>query len=98
MKAFHTDIETEAGFRLRLTGSHKPGDLHVDWEIHPYTGSELDDEPSLTGSVKWDGCSNWDTGNTMLHACDREQLAFYGEAMAVCWSLTKQQLGVKFIA
>lgn len=50
-----------------------------------------DAEIYLSGSVKWDGCSNWnfdeqDRG-TMLHACSRRHLTNMGEVMARCWDI-----------
>lgn len=38
----------------------------------------------LTGTVKWDGCSDWTTDEG-FHACTRGQLVAIGEAMARCW-------------
>lgn len=51
-------------------------------------------EPYLSGSVKWDGCSNWsfdeqDKG-VALHGCSREDLLRLGEVMARCWDLTAE--------
>lgn len=45
-------------------------------------------EVYLSGSIKWDGCSNWkfdEQDRCMLHACDREGLLRYGLVMALCW-------------
>lgn len=43
------------------------------------------------GSVKWDGCSNWqfNTHECMLHACDRKRLEALGDILAKCWDATK---------
>jgi len=39
------------------------------------------------GSIKWDGCSNWqfDDGGSMLHFCSRDQLLNVGKILAACW-------------
>jgi hypothetical protein len=45
-------------------------------------------EAYLSGSVKWDGCSNWhfdEQDRCMLHGCSREHLVRFGEMMAFCW-------------
>lgn len=42
-------------------------------------------ETELTGSVKWDGCSNWDNGDDMLHGCNRQHLIDLGLLLAACW-------------
>lgn len=47
----------------------------------------------ISGSVKWDGCSNWDfielsERKTMIHGCSREDLSNIGEVLAACWDLT----------
>lgn len=50
-------------------------------------------EVYLSGSVKWDGCSNWhfdEQDRCMLHACSREGLLRLGEVMALCWDWTAE--------
>lgn len=56
--------------------------------------STEESEPYISGSVKWDGCSNWkfdeqDRG-TMLHGCCRKDVLRYGQILAACWDLTAQ--------
>ena len=47
-------------------------------------------EPFITGSVKWDGCSNWTvTDGGYFHECDRRGLARIGTILANCWDLTR---------
>lgn len=49
-----------------------------------------DSEPFISGSVKWDGCSNWnmqDGGH--FHECSRAGLARIGAILATCWDMTK---------
>lgn len=46
----------------------------------------------IVGSVKWDGCSNWDFDpndeRVMLHGCSRSDLERIGQILAICWDLT----------
>ena len=47
-----------------------------------------DAEVYAHGTVKWDGCSNWqidEAERICLHGCSREDLLALGEAMARCW-------------
>ena len=47
----------------------------------------------LSGSVKWDGCSNWhfdEQDRCMLHGCSRDDLLNLGEIMAACWDITEE--------
>ena len=46
-------------------------------------------EPQFTGSVKWDGCSNWHF-NEVYHGCSRENLLNLGNIFTVCWDWTKE--------
>ena len=52
-----------------------------------------DGEPEMSGGVKWDGCSNWETSSEcMLHRCDRDGLLKLGQIMARCWEWTSNNL------
>ena len=47
-------------------------------------------EVFVYGSVKWDGCSNWEFNQeTALHGCTRDDLVNLGEILAQCWDMTK---------
>lgn len=42
----------------------------------------------LSGTVKWDNCSNWSFNvmeSGMMHSCDRNGLQRVGDVMAYCW-------------
>lgn len=81
-----------------IVGLSHPGEVPV------YHGSDPSDEMSTTenideaspfahGSVKWDGCSNWDFDElqrVMLHFCERASLIHLGEILATCWDMTKE--------
>jgi hypothetical protein len=51
-------------------------------------------EVYISGSVRFDGCSNWmfDESNrgTNLHFCSREEFAEISELMARCWDWAKE--------
>jgi hypothetical protein len=85
----------------------EPSTYHVDFKIYEIVGV-FDDgqrdfsgetdikeaEVFLSGSVKWDGCSNWtfdeqDRG-VMIHGCDKNDLLRIGKIMAECWEWTKE--------
>ena len=45
------------------------------------------------GSVKWDGCSNWEFDiqkDCMIHACDRDRLERIGTILVRCWEMTAE--------
>ena len=44
-----------------------------------------------SGSVKWDGCSNWrfdEQDRVMLHGCNKDHLLNLGKILAECWEMT----------
>lgn len=46
-----------------------------------------------SGSVKWDGCSNWHfdiTDDCMLHSCSREDLERISAVLVRCWDMTTE--------
>lgn len=49
-------------------------------------------EPMFKGSVKWDGCSNWDFSfqeMNMFHGCSKTDLINLGLILGEAWSMTK---------
>lgn len=55
----------------------------------PDTVDSLDRaEIYLSGTIKWDGCSNWDfdgSGGCALHFCTRDDLMRISMVMVYCW-------------
>lgn len=51
-------------------------------------------EVVVSGSVKWDGCSNWDfhTDECMAHFCDRKGLTDFGELLGRLWDLAADKV------
>lgn len=49
-------------------------------------------EVTVTGFVKWDGCSNWDfkTSECMMHFCEREQMVQLGELLGRLYDMTAE--------
>ena len=80
----------DIGFDVEAT----PHEHHVE-----YVAFENDESagkiPYLHGSVKWDGCSNWDFDelrDCMLHGCGRRDLLRFSNLLVRCWDLTKDLL------
>jgi hypothetical protein len=49
-------------------------------------------EPMLRGSVKWDGCSNWDFSlqeMNLFHGCSKKDLVNIGLILGEAWDMTK---------
>lgn len=69
-------------------------DMCVFWNIYDYS-VKFDifyyyEDPSqsvISGSIKWDGCSNWHADP--LHTCEREGLEKVTKAMLWCWDFTR---------
>lgn len=58
-----------------------------------------DSETYISGSVKWDGCSNWNIDENergMLHGCCRQDIQRIGDIMAQCWDWTAQLISDKW--
>ncbi len=51
-------------------------------------------EVLISGSVKWDGCSNWTLGveDCMTHFCGRSELVGLGELLARLWDLAAEKV------
>lgn len=46
------------------------------------------------GSVKWDGCFNWETiPNRMMHSCDPDMMDAFVGALKKCWDVAAEMLG-----
>lgn len=62
-----------------------------------YEGEETkwviaDEQPILNGSVKWDGCSNWDylTNECMAHYCGVSGVKRFGDMQVHLYALAAQ--------
>lgn len=63
---------------------------------HPSPVETMDEaEPYFHGSVKWDGCSNWnfdEQERCMLHGCSKSDIVNLGLILGECWEWTKELL------
>lgn len=58
------------------------------------TDSVDDAVPVASGSTKWDGCSNWTTGESvMAHFDNAEQLDTFGRGLARVYQLALEAVG-----
>lgn len=56
-------------------------------EPESFDGASLDEmDPTLRGSVKWDGCSNWDfqPDNVLVHFCEPEDVQKLADVVKAC--------------
>ncbi len=54
-----------------------------------------DADTFLRGSIKWDGCSNWefpDTSNCMLHFCGQNDATSIGRLMTRMYEITAEKM------
>lgn len=65
-----------------------------DSPYHPDPVETIEEaEAYISGSVKWDGCSNWFFRDDCYHFCghdEAEDMINVGKIMAECWKMTKQ--------
>jgi hypothetical protein len=98
-------------YQITGAGTGEPGDprwygdntndpsLPFETEHSPPLGwGDFRVKPYLTGSVKWDGCSNWDfpdlrENNTLLHFCGRRAALAVGVLLDRCYTLAKELMG-----
>lgn len=66
---------------------HDVKEHHIDFRILEST----DGEPHLTlsGYIKFDGCSHWDTGDSLLHLCGVEAVEDFYAALKQCFKIAK---------
>lgn len=53
-------------------------------------------KPLITGYVKWDGCSNWNFGDDMMHFCFKESAVMIGTMLGRCYDIAKKEMGEDF--
>lgn len=72
-------------FSAKLVSSHS----HVlQYEVYEYDSGEVIAE----GSIKFDGCSNWDfkTDDTLIHFCGMSDLSEFYHSMEACYGHAKR--------
>jgi hypothetical protein len=89
------------GFKVTVQGFTASDDpvgakcVLADFTIgQPFMG---DDGLSASGTLRWDGCINWnDGGGTMNHFCHVEHLVGWAEAMRCVWVLGAEVIDGEF--
>ncbi len=58
-----------------------PASCVVDYSVYEGSGYTASLDPLFVGSIKWDGCSNWDFphGHYPLHFCSKESAISFGK-------------------
>lgn len=69
-------------------------DGNVVLQDHCQNVEDIDEcTPIVEGSVKWDGCSDWNFRNDVyIHFCTREGCLGIGQALAYCWDWAEKNL------
>lgn len=60
-----------------------------------YTRDPAEAVVFMDGSIKWDGCSNWDfpdVKNCLLHFCGKWHAESLGRLMAKCYEITERRM------
>jgi hypothetical protein len=74
----------------------KTSDKNLDTPLYGEDFTEGIDgiDTVISGSVKWDGCSNWSFDETarghMTHGCSKEDILSIGLILGECWEWTKE--------
>ena len=60
----------------------------ISYQIEDYKEAQI----AFEGTVKWDGCSNWDlqVEDCMFHGCCKEHLVNIGLILGEAWTWTKE--------
>lgn len=49
---------------------------YAEYEIWIKPDLEQEEKPDITGSIKWDGCMNWQTNpDCMAHFCEKDDIS-----------------------
>lgn len=82
------DIYMIAGYDFDVSADgaiyfHQKGKATSPHHVNDIENAEV----FITGSVKWDGCSNWTMQSNYFHACSRAELARIGEVLGRCFDM-----------
>lgn len=69
-----------------IAGITTDGELLFGEEFKP----ERPEYPNIDGSIKWDGCSNWDfnTDECMMHFCGKGGVEEFGKLLIKLYDMT----------
>jgi hypothetical protein len=79
-----------------LARLYKPYKTSVEFAVFLNNSlyDETEPEPDITGTIKWDGCMNWDTGdNCMYHFCDTDDIDVLRDSFEAAWVLSEYIMG-----
>lgn len=77
------DDEDRPLFAMRGSNSFNP------------VGSVEESEPFASGTVKWDGCSDWhfdECERVMVHGCSRHDVTRIGDVLGRCWDMAAKMI------
>lgn len=68
-------------------------DYHINYQIF-----DQHDDLIVEGSIKWDGCSNWDytVDGVMLHFCSESEMKQFHKTMELCYVHARDYFGETF--
>lgn len=75
--------ETHCGYRAEAWQQYSHA---MNFEIF----ENQDSEPTFSGSIKWDGCSNWNC--QVIHFCEREWFVEFAHVLEICFDFTAANL------
>ncbi len=82
------EVGGKIGESLDQIGYARKGSMSNIPEVTDYELSE----PLAHGTVKWDGCCNWEAegGGAMMHSCDAEALSLFCRALQRAYALAAE--------
>lgn len=86
--------EAVLGFRVVKIIGHDVNDINFYSKDNDTTTDFEAADPFLSGSIKWDGCSNWDfhDHDCMVHFCGRADATSIGRLMDHLYTITSERL------
>lgn len=85
----HDGYDTDNRGNITTPFFHKKGSGMYPDIVEDISNAEI----AISGSVKWDGCSNWDFSSeemNMFHGCSREDLINIGLILGEAWVWTRE--------
>lgn len=61
-------------------------------QSYPSNTNNIDEaEICFTGTIKWDGCSDWNC-KTYYHCCSLKDIQFFSKIMEECWDIAGEEM------
>lgn len=82
------------GYAIEARAADDPDPNFVEFEV--IAGENEMRGIFLSGSVKFDGCSNWDfhTDDTLMHFCDQAEAEGLGRLLGRLYQIARERLAV----